>query len=84
MLFSKHWGKSKSLDSYLADFYALKREQDEVLVVFQQKILQIYHDMPLEIWPTEIASMVYYVMAQHKELVLLLLERKSSSLRQIV
>jgi hypothetical protein len=36
--------------------------------------------MPLEIRPTEITAMVYYVMAQHSELVLLLLERKYSSL----
>jgi hypothetical protein len=40
----------------------------------------VYYDIPLEIRPTEIAAMVYYLMAQHNELVLLLLERKSSSL----
>jgi hypothetical protein len=37
--------------------------------------------MPLEIRPTETAAMVYYVMAQHSELVLLLRERKYSSLK---
>ena len=26
--FVKYWGEYKSLDSYLADFYALKRERD--------------------------------------------------------
>jgi hypothetical protein len=37
----------------------------------------------LEIRPTETISMVYYVMAQHLELVLLLRERKSTSLSQL-
>ena len=29
-----HWGEKKSLDLYLADFYALKREEDETLLIF--------------------------------------------------
>jgi hypothetical protein len=33
-VFMKHWGENKSLDSYLADFYALKREHNETLPVF--------------------------------------------------
>jgi hypothetical protein len=78
--FLKYWGEYKSLDSYLADFYALKREQDEALPVFNRRFYRVYYDIPLEIRPTEIAAMVYYLMAQHNELVLLLLERKSSSL----
>ena len=32
--FLKHWGENKSLDLYLADFYALKREKDETLPIF--------------------------------------------------
>ena len=43
----------------------------------------MYHNMPLEIKPTEISTMVYYVMAQHSELVLLLRERKSTSLSHL-
>jgi hypothetical protein len=78
--FLKYWGNYKSLESYLADFYALKREQDEALPVFNRRFYHVYYDIPLEIRPTEIAAMVYYLMAQHNELVLLLLERKSSSL----
>jgi hypothetical protein len=39
--------------------------------------------MHVEIRPTKIAAMVYYVMAQHPELVLLLRERTSSSLRHL-
>ena len=39
--------------------------------------------MPLEIRPSEKLAMVYYVMAQHLDLVFFLLEMKSSSLRQL-
>jgi hypothetical protein len=81
--FVKYWGEYKSLDSYLADFYALKREQGEALPIFNRIFYSIYYDMPLEIRPTETTAMIYYVMAQHSDLVLLLLERKSSSLGQL-
>jgi hypothetical protein len=82
-VFLKYWGKYKSLDSYLADFYALKREQDEALPVFNRRFYRAYHDMPLEVRPTETTAMIYYVMGLHSDLVLLLLERKSSSLTQL-
>jgi hypothetical protein len=36
--------------------------------------------MPVEIQPSETVAMVYYEMAQHSDLVLLLRERKASSL----
>ena len=76
----KHWGENKSLDLYLADFYALNREENEALFVFNRIFYSSYHDMPLEIWPTETVAMIYYVMSLHSELALLLLERKSSSI----
>jgi hypothetical protein len=79
-VFSKHWGENKCLDQYLNDFCTLKREREESLTVFNRRFHRTYYDIPLEIRPTEIAAMVYYLMAQHNELVLLLLERKSSSL----
>jgi hypothetical protein len=82
-VFLKYWGKYKSLDSYLADFYALKREQDEALPVFNRRFYRAYRDMPLEVRPTETTAMIYYVMGLHSDLVLLLLERKSSSLTQL-
>jgi hypothetical protein len=78
--FSKHWGENKCLDQYLDDFCALKREKKESLTVFNRRFHRTYYDIPLEIRPTEIAAMVYYLMAQYNELVFLLLERKSSSL----
>jgi hypothetical protein len=82
-VFSKHWGENKCLDQYLDDFCTLKREKEESLTVFNRRFYRTYYDMPLEIRPTEIAAMVYYLMAQHNELVFLLLERKSSSLRNL-
>jgi len=74
--FSKCWGEKKSLDLYLADFYSFRREEEESLSIFNRRFYNIYHDMPLEIQPTESVSMVYYVMTQHSEHVLLFLERK--------
>jgi hypothetical protein len=82
-VFVKYWGEYKSLDSYLANFYDLKREKGEALPVFNQRFYNRYHDMPLEIRPSETATMIYYVMSLHSELALLLLERKSSSLRSL-
>jgi hypothetical protein len=81
--FLKYWGEKKSLDSYLADFCSLKREKDEALSIFNRRFYGIYHDMTLKIHPTEIAAMIYYVMGLHSEISLLLLERKSSSLRSL-
>jgi hypothetical protein len=81
--FLKCWGENKSLDQYWFEFKALRRGEDEALVVFNRRFYSIYHSMPMDIRPIEIASMVYYIMAQHPELVLLLRERKSSSLRHI-
>jgi hypothetical protein len=68
---------------YLVDFYALKREKDEALFVFNRRFYNNYRGMPLEIHPTETTSMIYYVMSLHSELALLLLERISSSLRSL-
>ena len=63
--FLKHWGEIKSLDLYLADFYALKREEDKKFPIFNRRFYNTYHDMPLDIWPIEIASIIYYVMGLH-------------------
>ena len=35
--FLKHWGENKSLDLYLADFYALKRGEDKTLPMFNRR-----------------------------------------------
>jgi hypothetical protein len=78
--FLKCWGENKSLDQYWFEFNALRREEEEDLDVFNRRFYSVYHSMPMEIRPTETVSMVYYVMAQHPKLVLLLRERKYYSL----
>jgi hypothetical protein len=49
--FLKYWGENKSLDQYLADFNALRRGEEEALVVFNMRFYSVYHSMPLEIRP---------------------------------
>jgi hypothetical protein len=58
----------------------LKRGEDEASVIFNRIFYSIYHNMLVEIRPTETSAMVYYIMAHHLEIVLLMRERKSSSL----
>jgi hypothetical protein len=70
------WGENKSLDQYWSKFNALRRGEEEALVVFNNRFYNVYHSMPMDIRPTETTTIVYYVMAQHPELVLLLRERK--------
>ena len=79
--FSRYWGENRSFDQYLTDFFTLKRGKEEALVVFNRRFYSVYHSMALEIKPTEIGALIYYVMAHHSNLVLFPLERKSSSLR---
>jgi len=74
-------GEHKSAESYLVDFYALKKQKNETLLVFNQRFCSIYYGIPLEIRPTEKTAMIYYVMGLHSELALFLLEGKSSSLK---
>jgi hypothetical protein len=78
--FLKCWGENKSLDKYWYEFNALRRGEDEALAIFNRRVYSVYHNMPMESRPTETFAMVYYIMAQHLELVLPLRERKSSSL----
>jgi hypothetical protein len=78
--FLKCWGENKSLDQYWSEFNALRRGEDEALAVFNRRFYSVYNNMPMEIRPTETSAMLYYIMAQHLELVLLLRERKSLSL----
>jgi hypothetical protein len=81
--FLKCWGENKSLDQYWFEFNDLRRGEEEALVVFNGRFYSVYHSMHVEIRPTETVAMVYYVMAQHSEFVLLLRERKYSSLRHL-
>ena len=82
-VFSRYWGENRSFDQYFTNFCTLKRGKEEALAIFNIRFCSVYHSIPLDIKPTEIVAMVYYVMDQHSDLVLFLLERKSSSLKQL-
>jgi hypothetical protein len=82
-VFFKFWAESKSLDQYWFEFNALRRGKEEALVVFSRRFYNVYHSMHVEIRPIDTVAMFYYVMAHHLELVLLLRERKYSSLRHL-
>ena len=59
----------------------LKRENAESITKFNWRFQSFYISMPIEIIPSKKLAIVYYVMAQHSDLVFYLLERKSSYLR---
>jgi hypothetical protein len=82
--FSRYWGENKSFDQYLTEFCALRREKDEVLATFNMRFYSFICSMPIEIQPSEVASMVQYTVAQHPDLFLYLRERKSPSLQRDV
>jgi len=60
--FLNYWGENKSLDQYWDEFIVLKRGDEEALTIFNRRFYSVYHNMPLEIQPSETAAMVYYVM----------------------
>jgi hypothetical protein len=45
--FSRYWGGNKSFDQYLTEFYALRREKDEVLATFNKRFYSFICSMPL-------------------------------------
>ena len=82
-IFLNHWGENKYFDQYLNEFHGLRRGEQETMVVFNQIFYNLYHNIPSKIRYSEAAAMVYYVRAQHSDLVLLLRERKYSPLRRL-
>jgi hypothetical protein len=61
----------------------LRREKDEIFIVFNKMFHHFYLNMPMEIQPIEVVSMVQYKIEHHPYLVLFLRERRSSSLQQM-
>jgi hypothetical protein len=82
-VFSKFWGKKKSLDLQLTEFYALKRKRNETISTFSRRFSSIYYDFPKEIQPTEVAAMLQYATTLHPDLSFLLMERRPKTLQQI-
>jgi hypothetical protein len=52
-VFLKFWGKKKSLDLQLREFYALEKQDNETISIFSRRFSSIYHNLPKEIRPTE-------------------------------
>ena len=61
----------------------MRREDNEVLSSFNRRLYSIYCSLPLEIKPSKIAAMVYYILSQHSNIVLFLRERESTYLLQL-
>jgi hypothetical protein len=45
-VFLKCWGKKKSLDIQLTEFYALKRQSDETIPIFSRRFYSTYYNFP--------------------------------------
>jgi hypothetical protein len=82
-VFSKFWGKKKSIDLQLTELYALKRKRNETISTFSRRFSSIYYDLPKEIQPTEVASMLQYATTLHPDLSFLLMERRPETLQQM-
>jgi hypothetical protein len=60
-IFMRYWGKNKSDDQYISEFYALKRKENEVLFVFNWRFHNFVLSMPKDIRPSEAATMLQYI-----------------------
>jgi hypothetical protein len=81
-VFLKFWGKKKSLELQLAEFYALKWKSNEAISIFSRRFSSIYYKLPEEIQPTEAAAMFHYTTTLHPDLSFLLMERRPKSLHK--
>jgi hypothetical protein len=52
--FLKFWGKEKSLELQLTEFYALKRHNNEAIFVFSRNFSSVYYNLSKEIQPSEV------------------------------
>jgi hypothetical protein len=82
-VFLNFWGKEKSLELQLAEFYALKWQSNEAISIFSRRFSSIYYQLLEEIQPTEATAMFHYTMTLHPDLSFLLMERIPKSLQQM-
>jgi hypothetical protein len=82
-VFLNFWGKKKSLDLQLTDFYALERHKNEFVSVFSRMFSNIYYNLIEEIQPSEAAAMLHYTTTLHPDLSFLLMERRPKLLQQM-
>ena len=50
-IFLKFWGKRRSLDQILSEFYSMKKHKDENMSSFNKRFASFYYSMPKEIRP---------------------------------
>jgi hypothetical protein len=81
--FFKFWGKEKSLELQLTEFYALKRCNNESISVFSRNFSSVYYNFSKEIQPSEAASMLHFTTTLHLDFSFLLMERRPRSLQQM-
>jgi hypothetical protein len=79
-VFLKFWGKKKSLDLQLTEFYALKGKINETISTFSRRFSSIYYNFLKEIQPTEVVAILHYTTTLHLDLSSFLMERRPKSL----
>jgi hypothetical protein len=82
-VFLYKWAERKSHHQYLSEFYTTKRRNDETIMKFNRRFENLYHNIPVEIRPSEAVAKVYYALAHHLDLAFYLRERKSPTLEQM-
>ena len=82
-VFLKFWGKEKSLERQLNEFYTLKRPKNESISVISRKFSSIYYNFSEEIQPSETAAMLHYEATLHPNFSFLLMERRPESLQKM-
>jgi len=82
-VFLSFWGKKKSFDLQLGEFYASKNQGNETISIFGRRFSSIYHNLSKEIQPTEVVAMLHYATTLHPNLYFLLTKRRPKSLQQM-
>ena len=71
------------MDLQLTKFYALERQRNETIDIFNRRFSIIYYKLPKEIQPIEADAMLHYETTLHPDLSFLLMERRPKSLQQM-
>jgi hypothetical protein len=67
----------------LIELNYLERKGDEVITTFNRKFHNFYCNIPKDIQPSETVPMLYYIKAQHSDIIFYIRERISSSLGEL-
>jgi hypothetical protein len=81
--FLKFQGNRKSLDQYLSEFSAMKRQRNEIVFMFSGRFSNLYDMIPKRIQPSEVSAMLCYATTFHPNISFILMERRAKSLQQM-